>query len=149
MQCAPFIALFIFNQPHDCYRCVGKDPDQPFSKFQLCFTEWRCRTVPSKFGVDSESHLRLSGRPMESNLFSSHLTSNTEDEQSQRVIKKYRPLSINLQQSTKSYDLERDNVFGRNSYKAMGLDHSKFIKDVAGSSIGCTPEEEEVFGIDA
>ena len=30
----PFLTFLILNKPHDCYRCVGKDPERKYSKFQ-------------------------------------------------------------------------------------------------------------------
>ena len=27
----PFIAFLVLNRPHDCYRCVGKDPERKYS----------------------------------------------------------------------------------------------------------------------
>ena len=35
----PFIFYFTLNRPHDCFICLGKDPDRRFSKFQLTRTE--------------------------------------------------------------------------------------------------------------
>ena len=29
----PMLAFFIFNDPHDCYTCLGKDPDRIYSRF--------------------------------------------------------------------------------------------------------------------
>ena len=26
-----FLAFFLFDQPHDCFRCLGKDPERTFS----------------------------------------------------------------------------------------------------------------------
>ena len=31
----PFIFFFILNKPHDCFICLGKDPNRRFSMFQL------------------------------------------------------------------------------------------------------------------
>ena len=31
----PLIAYFWLNDPHDCYTCLGKDPDRIYSRFQL------------------------------------------------------------------------------------------------------------------
>ena len=35
MQILQIIAFLIFNNPHDCYKCLGKDPDRIYSRFQL------------------------------------------------------------------------------------------------------------------
>ena len=29
----PFLLYFILQQPHDCFLCLGKDPDRRFSQF--------------------------------------------------------------------------------------------------------------------
>ena len=29
----PFWAFLLFNNPHDCFKCLGKDPDRNYSKF--------------------------------------------------------------------------------------------------------------------
>ena len=29
----PVVAFMIFDDPHDCFMCIGKDPDRPYSKF--------------------------------------------------------------------------------------------------------------------
>jgi len=29
----PFVFYFAFNKPHDCFKCLGKDPDRRFSIF--------------------------------------------------------------------------------------------------------------------
>ena len=39
----PFIFYFTLNRPHDCFRCLGKDPDRRFSKFQLTREEHQDR----------------------------------------------------------------------------------------------------------
>ena len=35
----PFLFYFVLNKPHDCFICLGKDPDRRFSKFQLTRAE--------------------------------------------------------------------------------------------------------------
>ena len=37
-ELVPFVSYFWLNEPHDCFRCLGKDPDRRFSIFQL--TRW-------------------------------------------------------------------------------------------------------------
>ena len=29
----PIIVFFAFNDPHDCFVCLGKDPDRKYSRF--------------------------------------------------------------------------------------------------------------------
>ena len=31
MRTVPMISFLLLNKPHDCYRCLGKDPDRIFS----------------------------------------------------------------------------------------------------------------------
>ena len=31
----PFVFFFSLNDPHDCFQCLGKDPDRRYSVFQL------------------------------------------------------------------------------------------------------------------
>ena len=35
LEMFPFIFFFILNKPHDCFICLGKDPERRFSMFQL------------------------------------------------------------------------------------------------------------------
>ena len=35
----PVWAFLAFTEPHDCYKCLGKDPDRNFSIFQLSRAE--------------------------------------------------------------------------------------------------------------
>ena len=46
----PIIAFLILNQPHDCYKCLGKDPDRVFSVNQLTEREAMLREIKNKFG---------------------------------------------------------------------------------------------------
>ena len=39
MFMVPMFAYFWLNKPHDCYTCLGKDPDRIYSGFQLTFEE--------------------------------------------------------------------------------------------------------------
>ena len=34
-ELVPFISYLWLNEPHDCFRCLGKDPDRRYSIFQL------------------------------------------------------------------------------------------------------------------
>lgn len=31
----PVVAFLLLNKPHDCYACLGKDPDRIYSSYQL------------------------------------------------------------------------------------------------------------------
>ena len=46
----PFIFFFSLKQPHDCFRCLGKDPIRRFSMFQLTREETRNREFSVKYG---------------------------------------------------------------------------------------------------
>ena len=35
----PVVVFLAFDKPHDCYRCLGKDPDRVYSIFQLSKVE--------------------------------------------------------------------------------------------------------------
>ena len=35
-ELVPFLSFFLLDRPHDCFVCVGRDPDRgPYSAFQL------------------------------------------------------------------------------------------------------------------
>ena len=46
----PFTLYFILQRPHDCFVCLGKDPDRRFSMFQLTRRETQIREAQMKFG---------------------------------------------------------------------------------------------------
>lgn len=35
LELIPFMAFYTFNRPHDCFVCLGKDPDRIYSSLQL------------------------------------------------------------------------------------------------------------------
>ena len=47
----PFVFYFWLNEPHDCFQCLGKDPDRRFSIFQLTRRENLIRQLQVKFGT--------------------------------------------------------------------------------------------------
>ena len=49
-EMVPFIFFFILNRPHDCFMCLGKDPDRRFSVFQLTKEELQQREHQVKYG---------------------------------------------------------------------------------------------------
>ena len=53
----PVIAFFIFNTPHDCYTCLGKDPDRNYSIYQLSLEERARRKFLSKFNRSQEQDI--------------------------------------------------------------------------------------------
>ena len=52
------MAFFLFNKPHDCYRCLGKDPERIYSRFQLSKEQVARRVVRARFSREEE--LRVS-----------------------------------------------------------------------------------------
>lgn len=52
----PFLSYFWLNDPHDCFRCVGKDPDRRYSMFQLTQRETLMREHLVKFGSGAFSY---------------------------------------------------------------------------------------------
>ena len=46
----PFWAFLIFNKPHDCFACLGKDPSRSYSRFQYSKQELLKLKMATKFG---------------------------------------------------------------------------------------------------
>ena len=46
----PVLSFFALDRPHDCYTCLGKDPDRIYSSFQLTFEERARRQAIAKYG---------------------------------------------------------------------------------------------------
>ena len=46
----PIVAFLILNDPHDCFRCLGKDPDRIFSISQFTKLEFKALKLRQKFG---------------------------------------------------------------------------------------------------
>jgi len=44
----PVVSFLLVNKPHDCYTCLGKDPDRVYSSFQLSSEERLRRRVRTK-----------------------------------------------------------------------------------------------------
>ena len=57
MRIVPMISFLLLNKPHDCYRCLGKDPDRIFSIHQLTERETMIREIRNKFGVQAYDDL--------------------------------------------------------------------------------------------
>ena len=53
----PIIAFLLCNKPHDCYTCLGKDPDRNYSIYQLSQEERTKRKFRSKFSRTQEQEL--------------------------------------------------------------------------------------------
>ena len=50
LELFPIWSFLLFYKPHDCFRCLGKDPDRIFSSFQLNKAEINSRKMVAKFG---------------------------------------------------------------------------------------------------
>ena len=46
----PVVAFLLLNDPHDCFRCLGKDPDRVFSIQQYSKIELKHLRLRQKFG---------------------------------------------------------------------------------------------------
>ena len=46
----PFWAFLLFRNPHDCFKCLGKDPERNYSKFQYKRAEIKRLRYRAKFG---------------------------------------------------------------------------------------------------
>ena len=46
----PFWVFLIFNKPHDCFACLGKDPSRSYSRFQYSKQELLKLKMATKFG---------------------------------------------------------------------------------------------------
>ena len=51
----PSLTFFAVNQPHDCFVCLGKDPERIYSRFQLNREERVHRVLRAKSGRLSQS----------------------------------------------------------------------------------------------
>ena len=51
LQLFPFLMFFLLDQPHDCFVCLGKDPDRIYSRFQLTPAERLKRKMFVKYSM--------------------------------------------------------------------------------------------------
>ena len=51
-----------FDDPHDCFKCFGKDPDRNYSKFQLTKEECAMRRMAAKYSMDKEQERYVNQR---------------------------------------------------------------------------------------
>ena len=73
MVLLPVFIFMILNDPHDCYKCLGKDPDRVYSRFQLNLMERTRRILRAKYNK-RESEARLSTNTRIMDLISSQRT---------------------------------------------------------------------------
>ena len=57
LELIPFLAFFIFNRPHDCFICLGKDPERIYSSLQLTTQEQESRRMWVKYSMGREEAL--------------------------------------------------------------------------------------------
>lgn len=57
----PVVFFLLIDKPHDCFQCLGKDPDRIYSSFQLKKSERIARKMFAKYSSkpkDSNGKLR-------------------------------------------------------------------------------------------
>ena len=52
----PIIIFFLLNEPHDCFVCLGKNPDHIYSIYQLTLEERAIRHMKAKFSKKEQSN---------------------------------------------------------------------------------------------
>ena len=50
----PVQAFLLLSEPHDCFRCFGKDPNRIYSQYQLSKFERLERRMTQKFGSKTD-----------------------------------------------------------------------------------------------
>ena len=63
IELLPVASYLILYYPHDCYRCLGKDPDRNFSQYQFTERELAMRSMRYKYGVEAETSLSVLTSP--------------------------------------------------------------------------------------
>jgi len=53
LELIPFLVFYFLDHPHDCFRCLGKDPDRIYSGLQLTKCERAERKMFVKYGMRS------------------------------------------------------------------------------------------------
>ena len=49
----PVIIFLMFDDPHDCFTCIGKDPVRKYSRFQLSIEERNNRKMIARYSVNN------------------------------------------------------------------------------------------------
>ena len=49
MTILPVIVFFLLNEPHDCFTCLGKNPDHIYSIYQFTLEERAIRKMEAKY----------------------------------------------------------------------------------------------------
>lgn len=59
IELAPFLTFYLLDKPHDCFVCLGKDPDRIYSSFQLTRAQRNERKMFIKYGmrgIEAQKH---------------------------------------------------------------------------------------------
>ena len=67
IELLPVASFLILHYPHDCYKCLGKDPDRNFSQYQFTERELATRQMRVKYGAEAEEDLSTRLSPKEFN----------------------------------------------------------------------------------
>ena len=59
IELLPVASYLLINYPHDCYKCLGKDPDRNFSQYQFTERELAMRSMRYKYGTEAETNLSM------------------------------------------------------------------------------------------
>lgn len=57
MNTLPMLSFFWLDSPHDCYTCLGKDPDRIYSQFQLSLEERAKRALRAKLNKKQQKEI--------------------------------------------------------------------------------------------
>ena len=49
----PVVAFLCFDDPHDCFRCMGKDPDRIYSSFQMTLEDRVVRRMNTRLSKEA------------------------------------------------------------------------------------------------
>ena len=49
----PVVVFLMFDDPHDCFKCLGKDPERKYSRFQLSVEERKNRRMIARYSVNN------------------------------------------------------------------------------------------------
>jgi len=53
IEMTPFLAFYLLDRPHDCFVCLGRDPDRIYSQMQLTLAERVQRKMFVKYSMQS------------------------------------------------------------------------------------------------
>ena len=110
VELIPFLMFFLLDRPHDCFVCLGKDPDRIYSIFQLKTEERIERKMFPKNSMREDVnstlvgtwHQKVIGRPPSSKLPNNGLELNLSESiyepvsHSQDLLRASRPNSLRV-----------------------------------------------------